>query len=200
MSANVCDTDDDTDELPDAYIDDDGNIIDLIDNINTHLFINDDEEIVKKAQIINNICKVFDSNKCFYSKRNVDKMQISNVAPFYSEIIPSILIKEYIIRIVQYAHASSSMLIVSMILLQRFCNIKDYIINVYAVHRLFLVSFLISVKLYEDSFKNNAYYAHIGGIPLKEINDLELCFLGAINFDLCITTEEYEKMFNQLIN
>lgn len=46
-------------------------------------------------------------------------------------------------------------------------------------------------KFYDDSFFNNEVYAKIGGVPVEELNHLELEFVFLIGFSLVIAPEEY---------
>ena len=45
---------------------------------------------------------------------------------------------------------------------------------------------------------NNAYYAKVGGVPLVEVNALELEFLFSINFSLHTPTDVFEKYYAEL--
>lgn len=55
-----------------------------------------------------------------------------------------------------------------------------------------------AAKFYDDSFFTNELYARIGGVPVDEMNNLELEFVFLINFSLLITPEEYQKFYNEL--
>ena len=53
-------------------------------------------------------------------------------------------------------------------------------------------------KFYDDSFFNNEVYAKIGGVPVEELNHLELEFVFLIGFSLVIAPEEYQRIHNDL--
>ena len=59
---------------------------------------------------------------------------------------------------------------------------------------------LLAIKYNEDCFYSNEYYARVGGVDLKEINDLERCCIQLLNFDLYVNDEIYEKYVNYLGN
>ena len=61
-----------------------------------------------------------------------------------------------------------------------------------------LIAILIAIKYNEDDFYSNTYYAKVGGITLKEINNLESEFLSLINFNLWIDFEIFTKYQNYL--
>mmetsp|Transcript_20063 Transcript_20063/g.34545 ORF Transcript_20063/g.34545 Transcript_20063/m.34545 type:complete len:103 (+) Transcript_20063:836-1144(+) len=58
---------------------------------------------------------------------------------------------------------------------------------------------MLSAKFLDDTYYNNAYYAKVGGLPLSELNSLELHFLAMIRFNLSITPEVYELMENEIM-
>merc|ERR1712083_844601 len=51
---------------------------------------------------------------------------------------------------------------------------------------------MLAAKFFDDQYFNNAYYGKVGGVNPKEINSLEIEFLCMINFNLYVTTEEYQ--------
>ena len=61
-----------------------------------------------------------------------------------------------------------------------------------------IVSIVLAIKFYDDSFFNNTFYALIGGISTKELNYLEMEFLKEINFSLLVSCEDYQKYHNEL--
>ena len=50
------------------------------------------------------------------------------------------------------------------------------------VHRLLLAGVVVASKAHEERFGDNLWYAKAGGIPLDELNKLELAFLGYIGW------------------
>jgi hypothetical protein len=66
------------------------------------------------------------------------------------------------------------------------------------VHRLILVSILITHKFYTDPFYKNSDIARIGGVHLQEINFLEEEFLDIIDFNLIVESKEYDQYLASL--
>ena len=54
-----------------------------------------------------------------------------------------------------------------------------------------LISLVLAIKIYDDYYYENKYYAKIGGISNKEINNMELEFIKIIEYNLFISEEEY---------
>ena len=63
-----------------------------------------------------------------------------------------------------------------------------------------IISLLAATKFFDDRYYENSYYAKVGGLKNSELNALEALFLQLINFQLYVTSEEYEKCKQTLIN
>ncbi len=120
--------------------------------------------------------------------------------PFSSKKIPGIPIDYYIERIKKYSGIEESTLVLTLIYCDRICGLTDTILNPHNIHRLFMSCCLLAIKYNEDCFYSNEYYARVGGVDLKEINDLERCCIQLLNFDLYVNDEIYEKYVNYLGN
>ena len=70
---------------------------------------------------------------------------------------------------------------------------RDQQFTNYNIHRLLLTVVLVSIKMNEDDFYSNAYYAKVGGVTLKEINNLEDDFLKMIKFRLWVDYSLFNK-------
>ena len=58
---------------------------------------------------------------------------------------------------------------------------------------------MLAAKFFDDQYYNNAYYAKVGGVPMQEINALEVEFLFMCNFDLFVTRKKYEDYLTSLL-
>ena len=56
-----------------------------------------------------------------------------------------------------------------------------------------LYSVIVATKLFEDTIYNNVHYAYVGGIPVAELNRLELDFLVLLDFDLHVTETVFDS-------
>ena len=50
----------------------------------------------------------------------------------------------------------------------------------------YFVAIIIEVKFNEDKYYTNRYYSKIGGMDLRQLNEMEMELLLNINFDLYI--------------
>ena len=67
------------------------------------------------------------------------------------------------------------------------------------IYRIILSSLIISIKLNEDQYFDNLFYAKVGGVTKKEINLIEYEFLAKINFNVFINDNLYYKYHNYLL-
>jgi len=111
---------------------------------------------------------------------------------FNAQNPPDVSISDYMARIVKYTPCSAECYILSLIFIDRVIQNHQLRVNSYNVHRLLLTTTLMAAKLLDDTTVNNKYYSHVGGIPIKELNNLECKLLGLMNYDLNVSTYSFE--------
>ena len=119
---------------------------------------------------------------------------------FFSKIIPKISIQNYLQRIVKYTKLETSTLILMLIYIDRISESNSIQITKNNAHRLLLSSSIISIKVNEDEYFSNSFYAKVGGISLQEVNFLEKEFLKLIKYRLWIDQNLYDKYKIILLN
>ncbi|MCJ1309953.1 hypothetical protein MMC25_003614 [Agyrium rufum] len=67
------------------------------------------------------------------------------------------------------------------------------------VHRLVIAGVTVASKYCSDVFYTNSRYAKVGGLPLFELNHLELQFLLLMDFEMFIPVEEFETYGSMLV-
>jgi hypothetical protein len=120
---------------------------------------------------------------------NIDKHK----SIFNSKKPPSISIQQYIERIVKYSKMEDSTLIITLIYIDRLCDMSQLHLNDFNIHRIILATVLIAIKYNEDDYFSNDYYAKVGGISLQEINTLEYECVKLMNHRLFVDEEFYKK-------
>ena len=88
-----------------------------------------------------------------------------------------------------------SSLILSIIYIDRFCELNGYILSLNNIHRILLAACLLSIKFNEDININTKYYANIAGVSVADLNNLEHYFYIKLNFSLYIDYDFYQKYF-----
>ena len=57
---------------------------------------------------------------------------------------------------------------------------------------------MLAAKTYDDHFYTNSHYARVGGVPVEELNSLEIEFLFNIDFSLYVSVEDYQGYFQEI--
>lgn len=58
---------------------------------------------------------------------------------------------------------------------------------------------MVAIKFHDDEYYKNEYYAKVGGISLKEINQLELEFLNLIGYRLYVDPQLFAIYVEKLL-
>ena len=155
----------------------------------------DDFSLVKTIEVIsdllNNICE-----------ENKDKLEIinKNIMPFMTQNIPSMSIKDYLLRLSQFTKMSESTIIIILIYIDRISNINNFRLTYKNIYKLILSAMVVAIKYNEDLFFSSAIYAKLGGLSVSELNYLEFQFLILIKFSLFIENDLFDKYRNNLLS
>ena len=155
----------------------------------------DDFSLVKTIEIIsdllNNICE-----------ENKDKSEIinKNIIPFMTQNIPSMSIKDYLLRLSQFTKMSESTIIIILIYIDRISNLNNFRLTYKNIYKLILSAMIVAIKYNEDLFYSSAIYAKLDGLSVPELNYLEFHFLILIKFSLFIENDLFEKYKNNLLS
>ena len=117
---------------------------------------------------------------------------------FISKTVPSISIKDYLMRLTQFTQMEESSLIFILIYLDRFCKFNNIQLTHNNIHKLILTSMFIAIKFNEDRHYSLKIYAKIGGVPPQELKSMEFYFLIFIKFYLNVDENLYNKYYNNL--
>ncbi|KAJ6241198.1 hypothetical protein M0813_23389 [Anaeramoeba flamelloides] len=113
-------------------------------------------------------------------------------SPFYSPIIPTISIKDYLKRIDQYCECSQEAYVIGIEFLRRYFILNtEYQLNRNNAHQLIVTCFLVASKLCDDVYYSNLFYSELSGIELDQLNLFELDLLFGLNFSLSYDPEHY---------
>lgn len=119
---------------------------------------------------------------------------------FQCKTVPDITVKKYFQQLAKYTGLSGEAMILAMIHIARiYQKLPNFPVNILTIHRLLLVSVMVSAKFFDDSFLNNARYAHVGGVDGDDLNMLELEYLFLIDFNLYVSYEDYANIFCTLV-
>lgn len=74
-----------------------------------------------------------------------------------------------------------------------------FVVDSFNIHRLVIAGVTCAAKFFSDVFFTNSRYAKVGGLPLTELNLLELHFLTLNDFRLQVKVEELEQYATMLV-
>ena len=134
-----------------------------------------------------------------------------SVSCFAGKHIPQISIEQYLLRIQKYCPTTNDIFLSILVYFDRIskkCNNNNnddnsginqsgskqiFVMNSYNIHRLLISAVTVSTKFFSDFFYSNSRYARVGGIPLQEMNKLEIQFLLLCDFKLSIPIDELQR-------
>lgn len=160
-----------------------------------------EEEGIKNLDLIKSVSfiltAILKENKKSKNYKNIILKQRKNI--FSSKSIPNISIYDYLVRIQKYSCLEKNTLIMSLIYIDRLCDLNNLTLTHYNLHKILFTAVLISIKYNEDSLYNNNFYAKIAGVKLKELKDMEYSFVEMCKFKFFISNELFEK-YNNFLN
>jgi hypothetical protein len=119
---------------------------------------------------------------------------------FQSSYEPDVSVEYYVQRIFKHSKCSDSCLIIMLVYIDRLIESQGLVLTMLNAHRVIITSLMVAAKYHDDLFYNNAYFAKLGGIPLSELNMLEVEFLQMLNFSMFVDALVFEKYQIQLQN
>ncbi|ORX63072.1 cyclin-domain-containing protein [Hesseltinella vesiculosa] len=124
----------------------------------------------------------------------------SSLTCFHARAIPSIDIGAYLLRILKYCPCANECFLSLLVYFDRMArNVTQLRLDSWNVHRLLIAGIMVSSKFFSDVYYTNTRYAKVGGLPVKELNALELEFLRMNDFILNIQVEELQRYGDQLL-
>ena len=131
------------------------------------------------------------------------------VTHFHSRTIPDISIAQYLQRLLNYFSMPTEALLTVLVYFERLavhsrnrqllrpdCRILE--VNSYTVHRLLVTGLMVAGKVSSDIFYSNRHWAKVGGLPIAELNSLELQFVFYLNWSLIVRPEEIYHLTEKL--
>jgi hypothetical protein len=130
--------------------------------------------------------------------RNIDDGQRTQLTLFHSSRMPTITMPDYFKRIGKYSACSPECHIIAIIYISRYTTAMNVPLTFRNSHRLVIVAVMLAAKNRDDIYFSNGYYASIGGVSNKEINELESEFLAAIDWATWVSFEEFNNYVESL--
>jgi hypothetical protein len=90
--------------------------------------------------------------------------------------------------------------VLALVYIDRLITLRRVVLDALNVHRVLITSVMLAAKFFDDLYLDNEHYAAVGGIPNHEMNTLELEFLFLLEFNLHVTTADYDLYRTTLYN
>jgi len=103
-----------------------------------------------------------------------------------------ITLEAYVARLFKYGQFNRDSFLSALIYLDRLIS-SGFTFNSDNIHRVFLIAAIIASKFFEDEVCDNKFYAIVGGIGKPELNILELQFLLMLDWNVNVSTLEYDQ-------
>jgi len=115
------------------------------------------------------------------------------VPGFYSQKPPSIGIQAYLKRIHHFFVCSDECFVLALVYINRIVKkAPEMTVSDLSVHRIVFFALMLAAKIHDDVSYGNGYYARVGGLPVKEVNTLEMDFLKMLNWKTFVAPNEYD--------
>ncbi|EDR04898.1 uncharacterized protein LACBIDRAFT_303755 [Laccaria bicolor S238N-H82] len=124
---------------------------------------------------------------------------------FHARNVPTITLEAYLLRILKYCPTTNHVFLSLLVYFDRMSKLSQdatgraFVIDSYNIHRLVIAGVTVASKFFSDVFYTNSRYAKVGGLPLPELNQLELQFLLLNDFRLVISSAEMQRYAEQLM-
>ena len=167
-------------------------------------FEKDTKNIKASNQVIEIVADILEEIVKDNEKNNENELNRSDsnesaiISVFTSNKTPQISIKKYLTRIMKYSKPETSTVIICLIYIDKICENSSLQLSIYNIHRIILSCMILALKYNEDDYYSNKYYAKVGGISLKELNELEYNIMVLLQFNFFIDDITYEKYQAQL--
>ena len=127
-----------------------------------------------------------------------DEDHLTLIQDFFCKKQPQISINKYLKRFMKYSKPEPSTIIITLIYIDKICESSNLQLTILNIHTLLLACMVVALKYNEDDYYSNEYYAKVGGISLKELNQLEYNILILLDFNVFIDDALYENYENQI--
>ena len=136
-----------------------------------------------------------------YGSMSEEQREMMVPSLFDSSIVPDITIHDYVAHFHRHTECSDSCYTLTFIYIDLALMLNPgLVLSMRSIHRLFIASMILAIKFLDDRRINNMLCSSIGGIPLLELNWLEIEMLNLLHYDLYVDTQLYQQYLGELNN
>ncbi|KAI8070749.1 cyclin-domain-containing protein [Gongronella butleri] len=139
------------------------------------------------------------------TQQQQQQQQQQSYTLFHARSIPSIDIYSYLSRILKYCPCTNECFLSLLVYFDRMSKNalavtgQPFAIDSYNIHRLIIAGVMVASKFFSDIFYTNTRYAKVGGLPVQELNRLEIEFLQLNDFNIAVSIRELQRYGDQLL-
>lgn len=114
---------------------------------------------------------------------------------------PAISVADYVARVAKYAFCSDACLVAAYHYMSTVVAKEPKLaLSSLSVHRLLITSVVLACKYFDDVSYNLMYYSKVGGLPYRELANLEVNMLRILDFRLNISDEKFMAIENEMVH
>jgi hypothetical protein len=111
---------------------------------------------------------------------------------------PACSLEAYCVRLVKHSNCSDESLVMALAYVSRAAE-SGFPISNWTVHRLVFTAVVVASKFHDDYRCHQRHFAFVGGVAVRDLNQMELFFLShVIRFRAVVGVEEYRRVRSQL--
>lgn len=114
---------------------------------------------------------------------------------FEMKNLPKISFKDYLLRINEYLKPEKSTILLALMYIDDLYSNSNAKLTISwnNVYKTFLTAIVIAIKFNEDEYDSNTIFAKVGGIPLEELNKLEIEFCKLMKFGFSVNLKSFNE-------
>lgn len=149
------------------------------------------------ATVLGNLlAAAVDQNESARAHAGPDTYPASSTTVFHALDAPAIGVVAYMERLAHYSYCSAPVLLMAYRYMERVtgavaAGAPGVAADELTVHRLMIASVVVAAKTHDDDFLSNHHYALVGGLPLDELNALEVGLLELLKWRTTVGAEEF---------
>lgn len=106
----------------------------------------------------------------------------------------------YMSRLIQYSNCSTAAFVIMLVYIDRVQKrFKSLLLTDMNCHRVILTALVLAIKYVDDEVFSNAHYARVGGVTVKELNELEMKMLSIMDWKMTVSPETYALFEDGLV-
>lgn len=107
-------------------------------------------------------------------------------------------VMDFLHRMCKYGKAPPEAVICCGLLVYRLLSHVSWSLDSHNAHRVIAAAFLLAEKTSSDEISGVTHHTKLSGIPAKELIILERALLTQVNWEICISAEEYSQFCSLL--